>query len=221
VHLVGTKDTGSGRLTTDVRVKAGRGGGTITLDSHVFRFVRIGEAIYFKADAAWYAELGLSRYANQLGGRYARMAATTPGLRPVLDFTSLTGLAHLALDATGMALTKAEGKSIRGIPAVGLVESASDRNRVLYIALTGPPLPLELNAATDVDEPTSFIDYNKPVSLAAPPANQVVDLAPSVVDCPSGTPTPQRHHAISPRSGGLALVPPVGGGCFTSPSANP
>jgi hypothetical protein len=221
VHLTGKRDTDVGRLTTDVWIKAGLGGaGTIGLNGHLLRFVRIGEAIYFRADAAWYAELGLSRYANEFGGRYGRMAATTPGLKSILDFTSLAGLTHIALDATGMTLTKAQGKSIRGIPAVGLVESASDRSRVLYIALVGPPLPLELNTPV-IDAPTSLGDYNKPVTLTAPPADQVVDLAPSIPDCPSGTSTPHRYRAIPPSSGPHTLVPPGGPGCFTSPSGRP
>lgn len=224
VHLVGGAVTGDGAASAvDIRIRAGAGAvGSMTQDGHAFRFVRLGPALYVQTDAGFWRQGGLARYADQLGGRYVKLPARSPGLTGLADVTDLAALADNLLDpgADGM-VTKAEPRTVRGAPTIGLVESSSEYRLVLYVALTGPPLPLEVDPDDRADVPTSFVDYNKPVTVAAPPASQVVDLAPSLGACPSGTAIPHRYRAISSSSDRLAVVPPGGPACFTSSSAKP
>lgn len=79
-------------------------------------------------------------------------------------------------DRTGM--TKGADTVVAGVPAVTLAKKKSDGSTVtMYVAKQGPARLLKV-AETGGDEPgtVTFGDYDKPVTITAPPADQVMDL---------------------------------------------
>ncbi|MEU1072263.1 MULTISPECIES: hypothetical protein [unclassified Streptomyces] len=79
-------------------------------------------------------------------------------------------------DRTGM--TKGADTVVAGVPAVTLIKKKSDGSAVtMYVAKRGPAHLLKV-AETGGDEPgtVTFSDYDKPVRIMAPPADQVMDL---------------------------------------------
>jgi hypothetical protein len=74
-------------------------------------------------------------------------------------------------------VTKGEKKAIRGMETIAIVDPGKDGG-TMYIATRGEPYPLRLTSNTP-SEPGAidFLDYGAPVSLHAPPADQVVDTS--------------------------------------------
>ncbi|OAR25011.1 hypothetical protein A8W25_20260 [Streptomyces sp. ERV7] len=79
-------------------------------------------------------------------------------------------------DRTGM--TKGADTVVAGVPAVTLTKKKSDGSAVtMYVAKEGPAHLLKV-AETGGDEPgtVTFSDYDKPVTITPPPADQVMDM---------------------------------------------
>lgn len=70
-------------------------------------------------------------------------------------------------------MTKGSTRTIAGFPAIGVVDKGADGG-TLYVATTGQPVPLALQAKSDN---LTFGDYGTPVTVEAPPAAQVIDAA--------------------------------------------
>lgn len=71
---------------------------------------------------------------------------------------------------------KGNHKVIGGIETVGLAvpETSGD---TIYVALSGAPYPLRIiPRGKSGDYAMNFVDYGKPLRLAAPPLAQVVDV---------------------------------------------
>lgn len=79
-------------------------------------------------------------------------------------------------DRTGM--TKGADTAVAGVPAVTLTKKKTDGSAVtMYVAKQGPARLLKV-VETGGDEPgtVTFSDYDKPVTITPPPADQVMDL---------------------------------------------
>ena len=94
------------------------------------------------------------------------------------QFTSLTDMDKIfdeMLDP-GSDLTRVDGKDVEGTPTVGLKDTPKDKDEqgILYIAAEGEPYPL-LIAPNSGPGGLTFLDWNEPVDIEAPPKSQVVD----------------------------------------------
>jgi hypothetical protein len=178
VHVSGSSSGDGEELRLDLRVNGTAGGqGTIVTGNNRIEVIRIGQTVYLKADGEALSGLaGNPEAAKLLAGKYLKGSATDPKLKDLAAFTSLTEMATNFLEPTGK-ITKGERKVVRGVPAIGLVDNAKDGG-VMYIALRGEPLPLQLAPLANSKEQGTldFLDYGKPVEVTQPPAAQVVDL---------------------------------------------
>ena len=51
----------------------------------------------------------------------------------------------------------------------------SSDSSTLLVALDGPPYPVRIEAKVPTTDPPTFSDWNVPVTITAPPPDQVVD----------------------------------------------
>jgi hypothetical protein len=179
VHVTGTSTGEGAELRLDLQVNGADGGkGSIVTGNNRIDVIRVGQTVYLKAQGEALAGLtGNAEAAKLLAGKYLKGSATDPKLKDLASFTSLSEMATNFLDPDG-EITKGERKTIHGVPAIGLLDNSADGG-VMYVALQGEPLPLQLAAgAKSKDQGTlDFLEYGKSVELTAPPADQVVDLS--------------------------------------------
>jgi len=179
VRISGTGFAEGGQIEMDFRFKGTEGGaGWGTFDGQRVEMIRVGQTVYFKADEAFWSDMtGDADAAREIAGKYLKTgAADEPALKLLATFTDLSAFSSMFLTPDGGSYTKGERKQIRGIDAIGLVESGP-RGLTLYVAAQGPAYPLQLVATKADDNGTlDFVDYGAPVQLDEPPADQVVDL---------------------------------------------
>jgi hypothetical protein len=161
-------------LGLDVHIKGSAGGrGTLTIDGQSLEILRIGQTGYLKGDEAfWRGQTGNAEAAKLLKGKYLAFPTTNPEFKDLAGFTDVKAIGGKLADAA--KVKKGSRQPIRGIETVGLIEAGPDGS-VLYVALQGKPYPLRSvpNEGGAVD----YLDYGKPVSLTAPPADQVIDIS--------------------------------------------
>jgi hypothetical protein len=179
VHISGGGFSDGEQFSLDIRIKGSEGGaGSVTANGQKIELIRIGKTAYVKADEEfWRSQTGNAQAAQLLRGKYLKGSTSDDNLKSLVSFTDLASVATELLDPDG-TLTKGERKTIRGVQAIGLVESGSEAG-TLYVALQGDPVPLQLvpEGKTDDTGTLDFLDYGKSVDLAAPPADQTVDVS--------------------------------------------
>jgi hypothetical protein len=100
-----------------------------------------------------------------------------PAYRP--DFAELVGFTDLKKNVAELLtpdgeITKGERATVHGIEAIAL---NSSKGGTLYIALQGDPYPVHAISSADETGSLDFLDYGVPVTVTAPPADQVVDIS--------------------------------------------
>jgi len=174
VHIKGSVLDAGKHLGLDIRIKGAAGGrGTLTIEGQTLEILRIGQKGYLKGDEAfWRGQTGNAEAGKLLKGKYLAFPTTHPEFKDLASFTDMQAIGGQLAEAT--KVKKGSRKTIRGIQAIGLVESGADGS-ILYVALQGKPYPLRSvpNEGGSVD----YLDYGKPVTLTTPPAELVIDIS--------------------------------------------
>jgi hypothetical protein len=177
VRLIGYVAGGGGLLAIDIRIKGRQGGvGFVKINGHQVDMIRIGSVLYIRADEAFWRSAGASaRDAALLTRKYVRLrVGHGQTAADLASFTDIASLAGVLFPASSMII-KGAHRTIRGVEAVG-VTAVNDSRNTTYVALTGQPLPMRVvPRGKTADLSLNFVDYGKPVTLAAPPAGQVID----------------------------------------------
>ncbi|MGW0702711.1 hypothetical protein ACWD0A_26045 [Streptomyces sp. NPDC002867] len=150
---------------------------------------RLGEVLYMKGDEAfWRASLSRRASASPDGGdsdtvielmkgRWIKMpSSAVEEMRGVCDLDEmLAELDEKKADRTGMTLGK--DSEIDGVPVVTLVKKKGRETTTVYVAKEGKPYLLKV-VRTGGSEPgtVALSDFDKPVKVKAPPADEVLDL---------------------------------------------
>jgi hypothetical protein len=168
-RVLGAMRQGRVRFGVDIRFAGTAGAyGSISYAGVSFKVVRIGQAMYFRAPAEFYARVGApGRAARSMDGKWIKTAASRAGFASFANFTSGPQFFAGILGAAASAgMVKAPGTHmINGMPAV-LLRNPADGSR-LYIALHGPPLPVEIVGPKHGGS-MLITGYGTPVTLAAP-----------------------------------------------------
>jgi hypothetical protein len=154
----------------DLRLKGADGGvGTVVFDAHEYRIVRVGGDLYVTAGRGAFRALGPA--GGSLEGKPVRVSATDPRFAEVAGFTDLQRIFGLLLQP-GAGLTKGDQKDVNGRHALALLNAAGNGG-TLWVATSGTPYPLRLDAPPSVSAAASgrldFSDYGAPVTLTPPP----------------------------------------------------
>lgn len=153
-----------------------RGAGTLTLDGGRIDIVRIGNDIYFKADEKTLRQTvaqGDEKLIKLIAGRYIKASITTPGFENFAGLLDLVAFEKGVLSPDG-TISRTAGKPVGGVPTVGLKDNDAADGGVLYVSDRGEPYPLQIEPATGPGVVT-MSDWNAPVTITAPPADQVID----------------------------------------------
>lgn len=177
VRLKGSGQSGTTKFAIDMSyATAGNAVGTVTNGGQTIELRRVGQTVYVKADQAFWTKSAGAAVGQLLGGKYLKAPLSDPRVKQLGGFTDKNSFADEVLTPAN-DVTKGDTKTIRGVPAVGLVDKSSTGSATLYVATTGEPVPLQLTPSSGGNNEGSFdfLDYGKPVDVTAPPAAQTVD----------------------------------------------
>ncbi|MEV4332171.1 hypothetical protein AB0K02_16835 [Streptomyces sp. NPDC049597] len=150
---------------------------------------RLGEVLYMKGDEAfWRASLSRSGTASPdagnsdtvidlMKGRWIKMPArAVKEMQGVCDLDEmLAELGEKKADRTG--LTLGEDSEIDGVPVATLVKKKGSQTTTAYVAREGKPYLLKVVKKGGGQPGTvALSDFDRPVKVTAPPANEVLDL---------------------------------------------
>jgi hypothetical protein len=160
-------------IAIDLHFVTGRGcAGHLTVNGRLgVDIVRIGSKMYLKGSAAFWRDYVDTAAARLVGGKWSMVSASESDTATLASLTDL----HKLLDPSAYRgkLTKSTTMTLDGKKAV----SVEGRLRIrLFVAATGKPYPIEINAldALDADRIT-FDEWNAPVTLTAP--KDAIDIA--------------------------------------------
>ena len=182
-ELSGTVLDAGQPIRLDLTLAGNNSQGTLTISNNDVQLIKVDQSVFIKGDMDF-----LKKYAgnnpavlNQLNGKWLETPTTTD-----FDLFTLAGFADLLKGGTGSATVnpKVTQSTLNGQKVV--VVSQSDGS-TLDIANTGPAVPLLLNAKGNDGGQLTFANYNKPVTITAPPASEVLDLSNTT---PTASPTP-------------------------------
>ncbi len=164
-------------ITIDLRLAGvARGSGTLTLDGGRIDVVRIGNDIYFKADAKTLGQTvaqGNDQLIKLIAGRYIKASVTTPGFANFAGLLDLVEFEKGVLSPDGK-ISRTDGKPVGGVPTVGLKDNDANDGGILYVADQAKPYPLRIEPASGPGVVT-MSDWNADVTITPPPADQVID----------------------------------------------
>jgi hypothetical protein len=172
VHIKGQVAQHGRTARLDLRLKGGAAGtggvGTVALDAREFRITRLGTYLYVTGGPGAFTELGPA--GKLLEGKPVRVGAADPRFTEVAGFTDLRRIFALLLEP-GAGLSKGDRKDVNGLPALAL-RNAAGTGGTLWVATSGPPYPLRLDAPQSPDATVSgmldFGEYGAPVPLTPP-----------------------------------------------------
>lgn len=163
------KKGATGSLTLPVGSDQGPAGGVQV------NLLIVDQTAYIKpADPNFWTVFGGGAPAvERLKGKWVKAGVADEKLQFLVAFGDLTALSKDILKPQG-SVTKGAQKEINGTKTIGLQDSGSDKG-TFYIATEGEPLPVQLVQGGKDTGTIDFLDYDQPVDVAAPPADQVVD----------------------------------------------
>jgi hypothetical protein len=147
--------------------------GTLTINNNDVQLIMVDQTVYLKGDQDF-----LKKYAgnnqqvlDQLNGKWLKSNSTS-------DFAlfTLDGFAGLLKGGSGsQALNPTVTQSeVNGQKVVVVTQKDGS---TLDIANTGPAVPLRLDSKGTDGGTVTFANYNKPVSITAPPSSDVFDIS--------------------------------------------
>lgn len=182
VRLSGSGASGTTKFSIDMHYAAsGNAIGTVGNAGQTIELRRIGQTVYVKADKAFWTSSAGAAVGNLLGGKYLKAPLTDQRVAQLGAFTDKNSFADEVLSPSS-TVTKGDTKTIRGIPAIGLVDKSSTGSATLYVATTGEPVPLQLAPSAGAGGAGNsgafdFLDYGKSFDVAVPPAALTIDSA--------------------------------------------
>jgi len=178
VHIKGGGVSDGQQFALDMRYGTAGATGSLTINGQVIELLRVGSTAYLKGtEAFWRSSSRSTAVAELLKGRYLELPANRP------DFAELTSFTDLRKDAAELVtpegeITKGGRKTVYGVEAIAL---DSSKGGTLYVALRGEPYPLQAVSSAEAKSGDTgsldFLDYGVPVTVTAPPADQVVDIS--------------------------------------------
>jgi hypothetical protein len=179
VHIKGQINTGSENIGVDLTVNLARDGvGSLTINGQNLQVTKLGTQVYFKADAGFWEQnipgAQGQAAATLLAGKYLSAPTTDPKFGSFASFFALVDQFDFATGAKSATATKGQTQTINGTPAIALVESGSDGG-TLWVATQGDPFPVRLEGPPGQGS-LDFTDYNKPLVISTPPADQTIDV---------------------------------------------
>lgn len=167
VHISGSIIAEGKPISLNMELVSGKGAkGHIALAGLGIDVVEVENAFYLNGSSAFYKHVAGSAAAQLLQGKWLKAPTTTGEFASLAQLTDLGKLIDSTLGSHG-ALKSSGTTTVAGQKAVAVTDTS--KGGTLYVAATGTPYPLEIAKTGTGSGQIRFYDWNKPVSLQAPP----------------------------------------------------
>lgn len=143
--------------------------GTLSVGEDSITLLVVDGQVYFSAEVSFWESQGLPpAFLDSVEGKYVEVPSTDESFGAFTDFGELT---DELLTPEG-DVTKGEESTVGDMPVIQLIDAKD--GGVLSIALEGEPLPVRISSEEGGE--INFTEWNEPVTVEAPPADDIVDL---------------------------------------------
>ncbi|MFH8348452.1 hypothetical protein [Streptomyces sp. NPDC018045] len=168
----------------DMRLGPEGARGELATKAATFQLLRVGGALYLKADAGfWAREKSANPSTNdetavsKLVGKYVKVPASDPVYRRFSGFTDKGVLLSSLLGLHGTLATGDRG-TLDGTRTIRIA-AGQGAGGTLDVSLEGKPYPLRLRRAGGAGE-VRLTDWEKPVEIQAPADSQIIDYGKQI-----------------------------------------
>lgn len=180
VHVKG--DVGGSKI--DVQLGKDSSTGTIGDGTADIKLMITPAMVYIQAPADYYKQKFGEAAATLLSGKWLAIPANDPSAADYEPFKNAQALLDNFLSGIPDSLEKGKTDTINGIPAISLTgggtlaptPTSTGAGATLWVATIGQPYPLQIKPNEGAGQ-IDFLDWNKPVTVTPPNANEVVDLS--------------------------------------------
>lgn len=157
--------------------------GTIGQGGNTAELIRADDASYVKGDADfWKAADVDSDMVNQFADQWVKISDQLEGAEDLAELCALDSLLEPVvlsdLILGGPGVTKGEVHKVDGKLAIPVTAKDGDVTVRIEVATEGEPYILKLTeSGSDEPRDVAFSEFNKPVKVKAPDAEDVIDLA--------------------------------------------
>lgn len=180
VHLSGTLVSKGGSYKIDMRLKGTGATGTVTSKNTTFGLLRVGDELYLKADAGFWAhrddkhaDSGSAAAAGKLDDKYVKVPSGDPSYQELRGFTDKSALLKGMLGLQG-ELSKGDRSKVGGVGTIRVKAGEDGEGGTLDVSLQGTPYPLRFERAGGAGV-LELGDWNQDFTLAAPSKDATVD----------------------------------------------
>ncbi|MFD4373472.1 hypothetical protein [Streptomyces sp. NPDC058486] len=152
VRLAGTLVSKGGTFKLNMRLKQNGATGSVTTKNSTFELLRVGDALYLKADAGFWTheEKGDdepseadTEAADKLDDMYVKVPHDDPSYKQLRGFTEMDPLLRGLIGLHG-EVVKGDRDQIGGVRTVKVKGGPDGEGGTLDVALEGSPYPLQL-----------------------------------------------------------------------------
>ncbi|MCT4355435.1 hypothetical protein M5362_20070 [Streptomyces sp. Je 1-79] len=197
VRLAGTLVSKGGTFKLNMRLKDDGASGSVVTKNSTFELLRIGDALYMKADAAFWAHddegggdsgggdgsgggsstaspsEADSEAADKLDDKYVKVPQDDPSYKQLRGFTDMDLLLDGLIGLHG-EVVKGDRDKIGGIRTVKVKGGEDGEGGTLDVALEGTPFPLQFARGGGAGV-VVLSDWNKDFPLEAPAPGETLD----------------------------------------------
>ncbi|KJS55534.1 hypothetical protein VM98_12550 [Streptomyces rubellomurinus subsp. indigoferus] len=188
VKFAGTMVDEDGKMEINLAMdNTGKCTGSMTMPgSGKVDILRDGKTSYMKGDAQFWTSVGGpngAQVAELLKGRYVMGFDNDPQMAGFLSLCNLADFSKQIVeggDKAGGAPEKGAAGTTNGVPTFSLkVTNSKGEKGTIFVATQGKPYPVEIQTEPSKDGQTKidFTDYDKPVTVQTPPADQTMDFS--------------------------------------------
>ncbi|GHA72840.1 hypothetical protein ACIQRS_02495 [Streptomyces termitum] len=182
VRLAGTLVSKGGTFKLNMRLKQDGATGSVTTKNNTFELLRVGDALYLKADAGFWMhgpEDGEkpteadSEAAGKLDDKYVKVPQDDPSYKQLRGFTEMGPLLRGLIGLHGEAV-KGDRDQIGGVRTIKVKGGGDGEGGTLDVALEGSPYPLQFARGGGAGL-VVLTEWDKDFPLAEPEKNQTLD----------------------------------------------
>jgi hypothetical protein len=176
VRLSGTLVSKGGSYKLNMQLKADGGTGSVTSSKTTFALLRVGDALYVKADAGFWDQADSkdgATAADKLDSKYVKVPQGDPAYKQFRGFTDMNALLDGLLGLHG-TLDKGDHSAVDGVRTVRITGGDEGQGGTLDVSLKGTPYPLRFERPGGAGV-LRLADWNRDFALAEPGKDETVD----------------------------------------------
>ncbi|WP_229883741.1 hypothetical protein [Streptomyces omiyaensis] len=182
VRLAGTLVSRGGTFKLNMRLKQNGATGSVTTKNSTFELLRVGDALYLKADAGFWTHEGDgdgkpteadTEAADKLDDMYVKVPHDDPSYKQLRGFTEMDQLLRGLIGLHG-DVVKGDRDQIGGVRTVKVKGGEDGEGGTLDVALEGSPYPLQFARGGGAGL-VVLSEWDKDFPLAAPARGETLD----------------------------------------------